>query len=43
MIDVRTPKEVTAGVVKGAVNIPVDSLRQQNIYLKTKKFWFTAR
>eukprot|EP01012_Entosiphon_sulcatum_P017780 TRINITY_DN2251_c0_g1_i4.p1 TRINITY_DN2251_c0_g1~~TRINITY_DN2251_c0_g1_i4.p1 ORF type:complete len:568 (+),score=91.27 TRINITY_DN2251_c0_g1_i4:105-1808(+) len=28
LIDVRTPKECEGGVVRGSVNIPVDSLRQ---------------
>lgn len=37
LIDVRTPKEVEAGMVKGAVNIPVDSLRQQLEHIPKEK------
>lgn len=37
LVDVRTPAEFSAGSVKGAVNIPLDSVRSQLAKFRNKK------
>lgn len=37
LVDVRTPSEFKAGSVKGAVNIPLDSISSQLAKFKNKK------
>src|SRR5690606_4925416 len=37
LVDVRTPAEISAGSVKGAVNIPWDKVPSQLSKFKTKK------
>ena len=37
LVDVRTPAEFSSGSVKGAVNIPLDSLHSQLAKFKNKK------
>jgi phage shock protein E len=36
LIDVRTPSEFADGSVKGAINIPVDSIEKQTSIIKNK-------
>ncbi len=37
LIDVRSPTEFASGSVKGAVNVPLDTLSRQTEKLKSKK------
>lgn len=37
LVDVRTPPEFASGSVKGAINIPLDKIGNENSQLKNKK------